>query len=74
MDKFPAMIQRKLEQWAMEAAISAAKAQQEGAVPTLVVYPTGLRRYRFSLKNGHQDQVDPRVWDWIKKNGGKVIA
>lgn len=74
MNKFRQLVDAKLEQWAMEAAISAAKAQQEGATTELVIYPTGLKRYRFTLKNGHRSEVDPRVWDWVKGNGMKVVA
>lgn len=67
-------IHRKFIQWNAEAEISAARAVKQGKEGTLVIYPTGLQRVRFTLNCGHKSEVPPSVWATLKKNGGTVYC
>lgn len=67
-------IRYKLQQWNAEAEIAAARAIQQGKEGTLVTYPTGLQRVRFTLNDGHKSEVAPNVWEVLKRNGGIVYS
>jgi hypothetical protein len=70
-------VNEKLSGWEIEQAIAAIKCQKKGIVPTLVEYPTGLRRLRFidnALLNSPFDgsplqrtfEVSEELWEKIK--------
>lgn len=61
-------VNEKLQGWAIEHAIAAIKCHKKGIVPTLVEYPTGLRKLQFV--DGHLTfEVSEKLWEQIKNDG-----
>jgi hypothetical protein len=74
MRKFPELIKAKLEQWAIEDAILAARAMSQNVPKEIVTYPTGLKKVRFTLQCGTTREVKLSIWDLVEKDGGKVLC
>lgn len=77
-------INEKLNGWEIEQAIAAIKCHKKGIMPTLVTYPTGLRRLRFIdtlILNSPFDgaplqkvfEVSEELWEKIKTDNYKLV-
>ena len=74
MRKLPELTKVKLEQWATEDAISAARAMSQKVPTEIVTYPTGLKKVRFTLQCGTTREVKLSIWELVEKDGGKVLC